>query len=373
MKNLNIVRGLLLLSIILGSACSEMNDLHDVYLKDGEKIYVGRIDSLKAFSGRERSLIQYWITDPRVKSLHILWNQRQDSIVVPVPAHDPADSIEFIIGDGNGIIEEGDHTVFIYSYDDKGHRSIKFETLVNVYGDRYQATLMNRPVSSVVLKEDNSLTITWSGSFSKDEIGIQMSYLDNSGKPVESIIPSNILAKPVVFNDINVTKPISYKTLYTPEKFAIDTFYTEVEPIKVIIKNNVASKKNTIVSDMLNSSYPGANAVDGVISSASRWVSGTTGAHWIEVDLGQPFPIQSFKTYNGSGDAANIAIKEFMFQANVNGEWVTIVNVKNNSNHSYGATFEEVITDKVRLFVPDYPDNQVRLFELEVYSTRSIN
>lgn len=374
MKKTNISRNLIFLLITIVSACSDMNDLHDIYLRDGEIIYVGRIDSIKSFSGRERALIQYWITDPRVKYLHIFWNQRRDSIVVPVPPHDPTDSLEVMIGDGNGIITEGDHTIFIYSNDTRGHRSVVFESLISVYGDQYQASLINRPIGNTELDEDNNLIITWKESVSSDEIGILVSYLDNAGNPMELFIPSDTLANPVVFDDIDVTKPISYRTMFLPGEFAIDTFYTEVaESIKVTLIDNVALHKNTTVSDMLSSSYHGGNAVDGVISSDSRWVSTSSGAHWIEIDLGQAYPIRSFQTYNGSGNVPNMAIKNFMFQVNIDDEWLTVVEVSDNTNHSYSAIFEEVITNKVRLFVPDYPDNQVRLFELEVYSIITLN
>lgn len=374
MKKINMAGSLLLLLIVFISACSDMNDLHDTYLRDGEIIYIGRVDSIKSFGGQERALIQYWITDPRAKSLHIFWNQGRDSIVVPVPTHDPSDALEVMIGDGNGVISEGDHTIFIYSHDDRGHRSIVFESLISVYGDRYQASLTNRPVSSVELNEDKNLVVTWEGSISSDEIGILMSYFDNNDDPVELFISSETLADPVVFDDIDVSKPISYRTVFIPGQFAIDSFYTEVaESIKVTLIENVALNKNVTVSDMLNSNFPGSNAVDGIISSASRWVSTTTGAHWIEVDLGQPYPIRSFQTYNGTGDAPNMAISNFMFQVSIGGEWVTIVEVSDNTDHSFGRTFEEITTDKVRLFVPDYPDNQVRLFELEVYSIISLN
>lgn len=374
MKKINMAGGLLLLLIVVVSACSDMNDLHDIYLRDGEITYVGRIDSIKSFGGRDRALIQYWITDPRVKNLHIFWNQKRDSIVVPVPAHDPVDSLEVIIGDGNGVITEGDHTFFFYSHDDRGHRSIVFESLISVYGDRYQASLINRPVSSTELNENSDLAINWGGSISSDEIGILISYLDNNDNPIESFITSEALANPIIFDNINVTQPISYRTMFVPGESAIDTFYTEVaESIKVTLIDNIALNKNTIVSDMLNSNYHGGNAVDGVISSDSRWVSTPSGAHWIEIDLGQPYPIRSFQTYNGSGNAPNMAIKNFMFQVSIDGEWATVVEVSDNTNHSYGATFEEVTTDKVRLFVPDYPDNQVRLFELEVYSIITLN
>jgi hypothetical protein len=351
-----------------------MNDMHDVYLRNGEITYVGRVDSIKAYGGRERVLLEYWLTDPRVKELHILWNQKRDSIVVSVPAHDPENALEVMIGNGNGVISEGDHTFFIYSYDGKGHRSVVFESLISVYGERYQASLINRPLRKIDVTEDSLLVIEWGGSVSRDELGLLISYFDRDNELVESIIPTDSLKDPVVFKDIDITKEISYKTMYIPEEFAIDTFYTKTaEQIKVRLSKNVALNKNATVSDVLNSSFPGSKAVDGIITSDSRWVSSTTGEHWIEVDLGQPYPIQSFKTYNGSGSTPNMAISNFMFQAHVDNEWVTLVEVSGNTNPSFGATFEEVVTDKVRLFVPNYANNQVRLFELEVYSIQTLN
>jgi len=374
MKKINIVSNLLLLLVLCCTACSEMNDMHDVYLRNGEITYVGRVDSIKAYGGRERVQLEYWLTDPRVKELHILWNQKRDSVVVSVPAHDPENALEVMIGNGNGVISEGDHTFFIYSYDGKGHRSVVFESLISVYGERYQASLINRPLRKIDVTEDSLLVIEWGGSVSRDELGLLISYFDRDNELVESIIPTDSLKDPVVFKDIDITKEISYKTMYIPEEFAIDTFYTKTaEQIKVRLSKNVALNKNATVSDVLNSSFPGSKAVDGIITSDSRWVSSTTGEHWIEVDLGQPYPIQSFKTHNGSGSTPNMAISNLMFQAHVDNEWVTLVEVSGNTNPSFGATFEEVVTDKVRLFVPNYANNQVRLFELEVYSIQTLN
>lgn len=374
MKKNNIVINLLLLLVLFTASCSEMNDIHDVYLRNGEITYVGRVDSMNAYGGRERVLLEFWLTDPRVKELHILWNHKRDSVVIPVPAHDPVNALSEMIGDKNRVIPEGNHTFFIYSYDGKGHRSIVFESLISIYGERYQASLINRSLNTIYINEDNHLVIEWKGSVNKDELGLMMSYFDYNNEFVESFIESDSLNQPIVFKDIDFTKEISYKTLYSPGDFSVDTFYTnDAEQIKVTQSVNVALHKNTIVSDELSTRYRGSNAVDGLISGNSRWVSQATGEHWIEVNLGQTYPIQSFKTYNGNGEIPNLAISNMMFQAYIDNVWVTLVAVSGNTDHSFGANFEEVITDKVRLFVPNYTGNQVRLFELEVYSIKEFN
>ncbi|GHV20612.1 hypothetical protein FACS1894174_02800 [Bacteroidia bacterium] len=209
-----------------------MNDMHDQYLQDGEKTYIGRVDSVKHLSGRERVLIQYWLTDPRAKELHILWNQKRDSIVVPVPEHEPLDMLEVMIGEGNEKIGEGDHTFFFYSHDNRGHRSIIFETLINVYGDHYQETLINHSLKNKT-KSGNKLTLTWGGSSSADEIGIDIIYKQISGPEKSIFIPIAELGTTTILEDIDFSVPVQYRTWYKPRPNAIDQFSAPLVNIEI--------------------------------------------------------------------------------------------------------------------------------------------
>jgi hypothetical protein len=275
-----------------------------------------------------------------------------------------------MIGGGNGNITEGDHTFLFYSHDERGHRSVVFETLINVYGERYQATLINRSVKSTRKSGDNQLTITWGGSSSGDEIGISLVFMDPAGREQSLFIEKEALNQPTVIDDINITKPVRYQSYFLPQAEAIDTFKTDWVQISIKERINVALHKNSTSSDNLNDSYTSKNAVDGIIDNASRWVSdASNAAHWLEVDLGQPYAIDGFKTYIGSGGSFSYPIAQFEFQAYVDGEWKTIVSVTGNSEPQYGRDFESVTTDKVRYYVPEYTNNQVRMYELEVYST----
>lgn len=220
-KHIYIILGLFI--FMLNFSCSDMNDLHDPWMKNGETTYVGRVDSIHAYSGRERILISYWITDPRVKELVIYWNQKADSVIVPVPVHQPADSLEVMIGDGDKKIEEGDYTFFFYSHDDRGHRSVKYEALLNVYGDRFQATLNNRSIKKVT-RADNKLTLEWGGSNSNNEIGIEILYTDIDGTSKKLFVETDLLTQPTVIEDIDLTKEIIYRTMFKPNPQALDTF-----------------------------------------------------------------------------------------------------------------------------------------------------
>lgn len=57
-----------------------MNAIHDEYLKRGETIYIGAVDSLKSNPGNNRVRLKWQMNaDPRIKDLIICWNNKKDS------------------------------------------------------------------------------------------------------------------------------------------------------------------------------------------------------------------------------------------------------------------------------------------------------
>lgn len=230
-KHIYFVIGILL-SVCM-AACSDMNDMHDPFMKDGETTYVGRVDSIQVFSGRERVLIHFWVTDPRVKKIWIYWNQKRDSVLVPVPVHNPLDVQEVMIGEGDTKIKEGDYTFLFYSHDDRGHRSVKFESLINVYGDRYQATLNNRSVKKVTKVNGQELKLEWGGSSSNSEIGIEILYTDITGVEKSCFIASEELSSPTVIKEVDMALGMKYRTWYKPNQLAIDQFSASLISISI--------------------------------------------------------------------------------------------------------------------------------------------
>lgn len=221
-----------ILSVILAAvalaSCSKMNDVHDEYLKDGPIIYVGKVDSMYVYSGRERAQVDYWITDPRAKELCFYWNNGKDSAKVQVPAHDPVEMQTVIIDP----INEGDYTFQVYSYDGKGHRSIKFEKGFSTYGDVYISTLNNRRVASASCV-DNVLTVTFGKTGSNREQGVEIAYTDVNGAAKTAYFPTAALEKAVTIENVDTSKPITSRTCYTPDDTAIDEFFTLPSPITI--------------------------------------------------------------------------------------------------------------------------------------------
>jgi len=358
----------LLSIVVLFTRCSDMNDIHDMYLENGERIYIGKVDSLKAYAGNERVKLVFWAADPRAKTIGFYWYPNNDSMFVDIEHTSNADSFEVFIG-GPGSeksIPEGNYTLQVINNDNKGHYSIPFEKIMTIYGSKFQSTLTNRIIKSIAFDEsDGTLSIFFSGPVSDKELGVGISYTDREGVLQDLYIPDSSIGDQTDIPNVDPSKGVKYQTYFLPDATAIDTFSADLERIEIVQTINVALNKPVIVSDSLRADFPGSNAVDGIIADNSRWVSTASGEHWIEIDLEGEYPIHSFEIWNGSGGQVNTPLPDLRFQVLVNGEWQTIVEETANANANYVATFDEVTTNKVRFLT----NTQTRLFEIAVYVT----
>ena len=294
-----------------------------------------------------------------------------DSLNFEINKSSKTDSFEVFIGSEENDVEisEGSYVLEVVTKDDKGNYSLPFNKIFNIYGDKFRSRLFNRILSSNNFQDSTGLlSLYFLGAVNNKEVGVEIYYTDSMGFNNKIFLPDSAIGSPVEILNVDPTQKVSYSTLFLPEPNAIDTFYTEPEKIEVIAKKNVALKKNVIASDLFNDTYIASNAVDGKIEHSSRWLSSRTGEHWLEIDFEQEYTISGFKIWTGSKGDFNEPNPNFMFDAEINGEWINIVTATNNSNPKYETEFPEVTTSKVRYFVPEYDNNMVRLYEIEVYS-----
>jgi len=215
------------------SSCSRMNDNFTPYMENGDIIYIGKADSVKTFAGNERFLINFIVKDPRADKLFIYWGQRQDSLVIPIAAHNPFDIFSVYIGKNEKILTQGNYTLELVTKSKDQYKSIKVFSTVNVYGTRFSQTLLPKIVSLVKKETNGNVTITWGGAVSEKELGVSLTYLNKSNQVVKSFLTTAILKNPTVLTDIQTTNPLNYQTLYLPEKTAIDTFYTNSKTVVI--------------------------------------------------------------------------------------------------------------------------------------------
>lgn len=207
--------------LIFFIGCDDVNSFHEDYIKDGEIIYSVKPDSTAAFSGQNRVLIRVGFeTAPYISKIKIDWREGAESKTFDVAGENDSVSYEFLIDN----LDEESYVFDIYSIDKDGHRSVKVNEFTAAYGDKYIATLQNRSIKSVSsIAFLNSLTIEWqpakSGLLFSD-----LSYTNiNNELIVVRVIPDE---ESTIFDDCDLTKEVSYKSAFVPEKLAIDTFYT---------------------------------------------------------------------------------------------------------------------------------------------------
>ena len=348
------------------AGCADMNDKHRSWLEDGEIVYIGKVDSVHAFSGDERVLFRYWISDPRAKTLNIKWSLGQESLDIAIPAHIPAEPFDLFIGRNEKHIDEGNHTFQWVAHDQHGNKSVMFETTANIYGERYQNRLNNRSIISAEA-DGTDVKLTWGGVSNNDEVGLNVRYVNTSDVPV-SLFFATEEASSVVIRNVKLTDPVTYRTLFLPEPTAIDTFATVAQKVNVKTTINVVLNKPVAHSDINADNQGGDMAVNGDRTTATRWVTDdSNNEHWIEVDLQGFFSINAMGLWRDMSNATQ-HMPQFRLQAWIDDQWVDVVSEDNNELAVYYKEFESVTTDRVRWYIPPYTNNRVRLCQLEVYS-----
>ena len=244
-------------------SCSKMDAYKGQYMKDGSITYAGKMDSVQIHPGRNRvKLTGLFTSDPNIAKYRVFWNSRQDSVEVAVTRTSGVDTAKVIISN----LEEGSQSFEVRTYDKLGHTSVPTYVLATVYGDNYQASLVNRGVADASRQTDSSALITWA-DITQDAgvLNMEIQYSDNNNAH-DTIIPSVIIKQTTTLPHIKFGSPFTYKTAYIPTPDAIDTFYTAYQSHTV---------KTDVTSVYLSNVGPGfqRNTYDG------RW--GTLAAPWV--------------------------------------------------------------------------------------------
>jgi Domain of unknown function/Domain of unknown function (DUF5013) len=191
------------------------------YIKGGEITYAGKIDSVKVFSGHNRLKLEGRLnSDPKINSYTVYWASRRDSINVPINRENNKNNVTKIIE----ALEENIYNFEIRTFDINGNRSVPVYISGKVYGERYQKSLVNRPV----LKNEYlgyslgidflSIDLT-SGAFTTE---IKYTTASNETKTVSVPVALNN----VVLDNYKLGSSYQYRTLFLPDPTCIDVFYT---------------------------------------------------------------------------------------------------------------------------------------------------
>lgn len=271
-------------------SCGNMDDTYRHFWENGEKVYPAPADSLKIFTGRNRVGMSWNIFgDPNVNMTKIYWNNRSDSLEVPVQSSGNKDSIYVTIGN----LEEGSYSFEIFTYDQKGNRSVPRNGIGTAYGDMYARTLLPRFLQSALYAE-NILTVTWGNMGDNTSIGSEVYYKNTSGTQSKIEVSNDEITTSIPDFDFESDPAITYRTVYVPP-MSIDTFYTNTLTVPVkgaplhFSKSGWSATASSFDSRAGASYRPPEHTIDDVLSTL--WVNQVSPQmqypHILTIDMGE--------------------------------------------------------------------------------------
>ncbi|HMI05437.1 MAG TPA: DUF4998 domain-containing protein [Pedobacter sp.] len=216
------------------SSCRKMDATYADYIKDGETIYAGKADSLRAYPGKSRIKL-FWPLKPdsKITRAMIYWNNRADSLDYSIDRTSDIRSANVIINN----LAEGSYSFDVYTFDNKGNTSVKAIASATVYGNNYIRQLQDRKLKTVLSRNFNAY-INWADTV-KGAVATETIYTDDEGNTKSILIPMK--ENQTVLENYKASTEIKYRTLFVPEGISIDTFYTAYST--VIPENSLDKSK----------------------------------------------------------------------------------------------------------------------------------
>lgn len=214
-----LIKLLLLTVVIIMFSCE--TEEYPMFPDTAEQASTSELQSFVIRSGNNRVLVQGVVKDPNVSEVRIYWNDRSDSIVVPVNGSTEGDTINKIVND----LEEGLYVFEAQTFDDAGNSSEVITAGAEVFGANFANRAGNREVVSSALR-DSLLDVTYrSADMSSGIIGTEFIYENTSGENQELFVSPGDNSLSV--SDFESGSTYRYRTLYTPSIMSIDTVYTD--------------------------------------------------------------------------------------------------------------------------------------------------
>lgn len=213
----NAVLGIVALIVIPG--CETMEDTYSQFSKVGETLYIAKADSIKVRGGNYRIELSWLLlSDPKINSYKVYWNNRRDSITNSVVKTEGVDTVRVMLDN----MREDVHNFDIYTFDKHGNSSVRASTVGRVYGDNYKGALLNRTYKSLTRK-GTYVIVQWSAS-DNTVLHVDLNYLNSENLLVNKRIPRATEKDTLFLFPTGGT--FNFRTAFLPEPAALDTFFT---------------------------------------------------------------------------------------------------------------------------------------------------
>lgn len=236
MKRIKYIIYAILAVVFIGLvSCSEMDDYRK-FTDGNEILYTGKVDSVLMMGGKNRVVFTgLLMSDPKITSVKIYWNVRNDSLVIPIVRSAGIDTLMESIP-----LSEGVYNFEIFTFDDGSNRSIPVNATGISYGANYASGLYNRLVKQASLADNNvDVVVEWYNG-SEDSPYTEVDYTDiNDVQRVVKVTPKK---DETILEQYKIGTAFTVKTYFVPEEMVVDTFVTESTTYRVIVTEDVTNQ-----------------------------------------------------------------------------------------------------------------------------------
>ncbi len=162
-------------------SCDDMNDIQSEYADLDERVYLGKVDSLKAFPGFGRAKITWYITaDPKIEQTVIYWNERRDSLVKDVSRSSSGVMKDSIIVEN---LPEGSTYLEFRNKNSKGEYSLYTSVTATSWGGDFAKGLRARRLTTTIFNyQDSEFALQLTPAAVGDSVVYsELYYTDNQG------------------------------------------------------------------------------------------------------------------------------------------------------------------------------------------------
>lgn len=323
------------LAILTGFfSCSKMDEYKDEFQKGGEIIYAGALDTVIAQSGYKRINLKMTLgKDQQVVKVRAYWNERGDSLEMPIQRPVSSDTINMLIPD----LAARSYSFAVYTYDEKGHASVVRTASGMAYGDDYVNALSNRTIQSIAPNSRvDSMIVKWNDANS-GQILTELSYLTAAGeaKTVLLLPTESVLA--LSEEDYQGGSELTYRSAYLPNANSYDTFWV-VQPSTVVLNalppyerqfDKSLFRRMQLPTDIGASQYatwPMTNLWNGYVTGNGYATAVGPTPVWFTFDMGQSAKINRFIYWQPMDRLYNLeAVRSFEIYGsndpNADGSW----------------------------------------------------
>ncbi|HLR32207.1 MAG TPA: DUF4998 domain-containing protein, partial [Fodinibius sp.] len=208
-----------------------MHSSYEEFTEGGPIDYpaIPNADSIKVYPGKNRVQISFPMpSDPSVSKAKVYWRNGNDSLEVPIDRAGEDGTVDIMLTD----MEGGSYTFDIYTYDEKGNKSINVTAIGEVYGESYINSLLSRALEKSLFINDH-LEIEW-GDAEDMEVYTEVHYQTASGENKTMLVEqgeTNSVIEDYDFERSN--KTIEYTTHFHPDTMAIDTFQADLTQTEI--------------------------------------------------------------------------------------------------------------------------------------------